>query len=67
MPGVNVIVKNIDYIETYINDKIVILITAWNFYDEIIYKISNYIQHNSLPIQVKSITFYPTIKEDNIA
>jgi nucleoside-diphosphate-sugar epimerase len=67
MPGVNVIVKKIDYIDTYINDKIVILITAWNFYDEIIYKISNYIQQKSLPIQVKTLTFYPSIKEDKIA
>ena len=67
MPGVKIIVKNIFHINTYINDKIVIIVTAWNFYDEILNRISNFLKLYSLNIQVKTIAFYPSIKEDNLA
>ena len=35
-PGTNVIIKSVEYLETYSeNDKILFVPLAWNFYDEI--------------------------------
>ena len=62
MPGVNVIVKSIDHIKSYAGQKIVIIVTAWNFFDEIYTRISNYIRSNSINIETTCVRFYPDIK-----
>jgi nucleoside-diphosphate-sugar epimerase/2-polyprenyl-3-methyl-5-hydroxy-6-metoxy-1,4-benzoquinol methylase len=63
MPGVNIIVKSIDHIKSYSGQKIVVIVTAWNFFDEIYTRISNYIRSNSINIEITCVRFYPDIKE----
>ena len=63
MPGVNIVVKNINELQKYNNEKLLIIITAWNFFDEIYTRISNYIRSNSINIETTCVRFYPSIKE----
>lgn len=66
MPGVNVIVKSIEHINKYAGQKVVIIVSAWNFFDEIYSRISNYITSNSINVEVTCVRFYPNIKEITI-
>lgn len=66
VPGINSIIKDINYLESNLSEKIIIIITAWNFYDEIYNKILNYLNYIKCNVEVKCISFYPEIKEDII-
>ena len=60
-PGTLIPVTNINILNRYINKKILIIVLAWNFYEEINTKIKNYIKTNELLIDINYIRFFPDI------
>jgi nucleoside-diphosphate-sugar epimerase/2-polyprenyl-3-methyl-5-hydroxy-6-metoxy-1,4-benzoquinol methylase len=62
LPGLNVIVKDISILKNYHKKQLVVIVTAWNFFDEIYSRIQSYIQSNSLEIECTCVCFYPKLK-----
>ena len=62
-PSTNIEIKSIDIINKYTN-KLFIIILAWNFYEEIIYKIKKFKLLNNINIIIETVCFFPKIKID---
>lgn len=57
--GTNIKVKNEDIILEYNNSNILMIILAWNFYDEIVKRLQLFINTNNLNINMTIIRFFP--------
>lgn len=60
--GTLIPIYDIDVLSTYTNQKVVILILAWNFFPEIARRIQLFIQEKNLSIEGETICFFPNYK-----
>jgi hypothetical protein len=60
-PGMNIVVKDIEVLKKYEKQKLLILVTAWNFFDEICNRTDSYIKQKSIDIECVCVRFYPDV------
>lgn len=61
-PCTNILITDISILTKYSNKKIIIIILAWNFSEEIINKLQQYIKLYNINIYVECICFFPIFK-----
>jgi hypothetical protein len=59
--GTLIQIKDVNILHEYNNKKVVIIILAWNFSEEIIKRIKEYIKNNNLNINIETVAFFPKI------
>ena len=59
--GTLIQIKNENILFEYNYKKIIIILLAWNFSDEICNRLNNFIKTNNLSINVTTINFYPSL------
>jgi nucleoside-diphosphate-sugar epimerase/2-polyprenyl-3-methyl-5-hydroxy-6-metoxy-1,4-benzoquinol methylase len=60
-PGMNIVVKDIGVLKNYEKQKLLIIVTAWNFFDEIFNRTHSYITENSIDVECVCVRFYPDV------
>ena len=60
-PCIKIPIKDINILNNYNNKKVLIIILAWNFADEIINKLKSYIKINNIIGEFEYIYFFPKI------